>query len=303
MINKKYDFTGIGYCGLDYSCLAPRIPIDDKVEALATLTQGGGPAATATFAAARLGAVAAFVGATGDDERGRTILTGLQGGGVDTSAIIIRHGAESPAAFCWTEETTGRRSIVWSRGGVKPLSPEELDTEKVKNSRLLHLDGHQTGAALRAAQISREHNVVVAIDAGTIVPGIEQLLALSDIIIASEKFSAKFTGIADPAIAVKKLFTGNCRFAGVTMGERGSIGFDGRNFYSQPAFPVKVVDTTGAGDVFHGAFEYRYLKGGDWVECLRFAAAVAALKCTEFGGRTGIPTLTEAETFMKKQGY
>ena len=299
-MSKPYDIIGLGYCGLDYLCLVPRIPVDDKVETLANLTQGGGPAATATFAAARLGAKTAFIGATGDDERGRSILTGLRDGGVNTDAIAIRSGTESPAAFCWTEKSTGHRSIVWTRGGVKPLSPEETDFTMIKSAKILHLDGHQTATALHAAQIARKNGVTVSIDAGTIVPDIEKLLALADIVIASEKFAERLTGDVNPEKSVRKLFCGNCRFAAVTMGIHGSIGFDGRTIFEKPAFKVKVVDTTGAGDVFHGAFAYRYLNGGNWSECLCFAAAVAALKCTGFGGRTGIPTLAETERFLQE---
>ena len=299
-MDKSYDIIGLGYCGLDYLCLTPHIPVDDKVEALAALTQGGGPAATATCTAARLGAETAFVGATGDDERGRSIVSGLRKGGVNTDSIAVRSGADSPAAFCWTEKTTGHRSIVWTHGSVQPLAPEEIDNEMIKSAKILHLDGHQMAAALHAAQIARKNGVLVSLDAGTIVPGIEKLLTLSDIVIASEKFAERFIGEIDPEISVRKLFAGNCRFAAVTMGVKGSIGFDGETIFHQPSFKVKVVDTTGAGDVFHGAFAYRFINGGDWSECLRFAAAIAALKCTEFGGRTGIPTLAEAELFLQE---
>jgi sugar/nucleoside kinase (ribokinase family) len=138
------------------------------------------------------------------------------------------------------------------------------------------------------------------LDAGTIVPRIEELLALADIVIASEKFAGRFTGDADPETAMKKLFSANTKFAAVTLGAKGSIGFDGRKIYRQPALPVETVDTTGAGDVFHGAFAYKYVNGGDWAECLRFAAAVAALKCTKLGGRTGIPTIAETEFFLQE---
>ncbi len=301
-MNKSYDLIGLGYCGLDHLCLVPRIPVDDKVEAPVSLTQGGGPAATATYAAAKLGAKTAFIGATGDDDRGLAIMDGLRNGGVDIAAMVTRSGVESPAAFCWTEEPTGHRSIVWTRGGVKPLLPEEINFEIIKSTRLLHLDGHQTAAAVCAAEIACANNITVAIDAGTVVPGIERLLALSGIIIASEKFAERFTGETNPETAVRKLFHNNCLFTAVTLGSNGSIGFDGKMLYKQPSFPVKVVDTTGAGDVFHGAFAYRYLNGGDWTGCLRFAAAVAALKCTQLGGRTGIPSLSEAENFMKNKG-
>jgi sugar/nucleoside kinase (ribokinase family) len=299
-MSRRYDFVGLGFSGLDYLCLTPRIPADDKVEALATLTQGGGPAATATYTAARLGSRTAFIGVTGDDERGRLIAAGLRDGGVDTATLVIRPNAESPAAFCWTEEPTGHRSIVWTRGGAQALAREEIDIGMIKNARLLHLDGHQTPAAIHAAQGARAGGTTVSIDAGTLVPGIETLLTLSDLVITSEPFAQRFTGEDNPELAVRKLFAGPRRFAAVTLGSKGSIGFDGKAIYRQPSFPVKVVDTTGAGDAFHGAFAYRFLNGGDWAACLRFAAAVAALSCTAFGGRTGIPTLGETERFLSE---
>ncbi len=296
----KYDIIGLGFCGLDYLCLTPYIPADDKVEALATLIQGGGPAATAIFTAARLGARTAFLGSTGDDERGKSIISGLHNGGVDTRCIAIRPGSESPSAFCWIEKSTGCRSIVWNRGGVRPIEPQEIDVEVIKSAKLLHLDGHQTKAAIHCAQIARDNGVIVAIDAGTIVPGIEKLLEMANIIIASKKFAERFVGESDPEKSAKKLFGASNYFSAVTIGSEGSIGFDGNHVFRQSAFNLEVVDTTGAGDVFHGAFAYKYVNGGDWQACLRFAAAVAALKCTKLGGRTGIPSLSEAEKYLKE---
>ena len=299
-MDGEIEIFGLGYCGLDYLCLLPGIPLDDKVEILGSLTQGGGPSATATYAAARLGSAAAFAGAVGDDGRGRQILGGLRQGGVDVGAIAVRPGAESPAAFCWIDAPTGKRSIAWTKGAAAPLDPKELDMELLGKAKVLHLDGHQTQAALAAAAHARSKGVAVSIDAGTLVPGIEELLELCDIVIASEKFAARFTGDADPERSVRELFGRGRMFAAVTLGSAGSVGFDGKTMFKQAAFPVKVVDSTGAGDVFHGAFVHRFARGGGWAGCLRFAAAVSALKCAKFGGRTGIPTLAEAEKFLEE---
>lgn len=292
------NIVGLGYCSMDYLCIVPRIPQDDKVQASVTLEQGGGPAATAICAAARLGAGTAFISAVGDDERGQAILKSMALEGVDTASVKLRLGAESPVAFCWIQESTGKRSIAWSHGSVKALLPEEVNAAAIRDAGLLHLDGHHPEAAIRAATIARESDTLVSLDAGTVVPRIDELVALSDIVIASEKFAARFTGDGQPEVAVKKLFGQNTKFAAVTSGDRGSIGWDGKQLYHQPAFPIKVVDTTGAGDVFHGAFAYRCINGGKWQDCLRFAAAVAALKCTRLGGRTGIPLLSETEQFL-----
>lgn len=300
-MNLTPQITGIGYCGMDYLCRVPHVPFDDKVEIIESLAQGGGPAATAVVAAARLGAQAAFCGAVGDDERGALIIGGLAAEGVDAGRVKIRHGCESPVSFCWIDKRSGKRSIAWSRGTARPLSPREVDSDVIRSSAVLHLDGHQTLAALAAAKIARRQGVAVSLDAGTVVPGIDGLLALADIVIASEKFALRYTGEASPRAAVKKLFTGNRRFSAVTMGKAGAVGFDGRRLLKVPSFKVKAVDTTGAGDVYHGAFAFAYARGRDWPECMQFAAAVAALKCTQSGGRTGIPDLKTAEKFMRQQ--
>ena len=292
--------TGIGYCGMDYLCIVPHIPLDDKVEIVDSLIQGGGPAVTAIVAAARLGAQTAFCGTVGDDERGAQILNGLAAEDIDTRGVKIRKKAASPAGFCWIDKKTGKRSIAWTRGSARALAPREIDRAVIKNSSVLHLDGHQTQAAIAAAKYARKHGVAVSIDAGTIVPGIDELLALADIVIASEKFALRYTGATSPEAATKKLFTAGCRFAGVTLGKAGSLGFDGTNRFRCPPFDAgNVVDTTGAGDVYHGAFAFAYAQGRTWPECMRFATVVAAVKCTKLGGRTGIPDLKTTEKLMR----
>jgi ribokinase len=297
-MENKRNIVGLGYCGMDYLCLVPRIPHDDKVQIIETLEQGGGPAATAISAAARLGAKTSFISAVGDDSRGELILKGLALEGIDTTGIKLRLGGQSPVAFCWIDENTGKRSIAWSHGTIKPLQAEEVNINSIRESGLLHLDGHHTDAAIHAAKAARKSNTAVMLDAGTIVPKIDELLSLTDIVIASEKFAENFTGEKDSEKALKKLFGKDTRFAAITLGAQGSLGFDGKTLFKQAPFTVKVVDTTGAGDVFHGAFAYRYVNGGSWKECMGFATVASALKCQKLGGRTGIPTLSEVEACL-----
>jgi len=299
-MSAKPTITGLGFCGMDYLCLVPHIPLDDKVEILQSAVQGGGPSVNAIAAAARLGATTAFIGCVGNDQRGREIVAGLAAEGVDVSGMKVREGAESAAGFCWIEKQSGKRSIAWTRGTARPLSADEIAPEMIQTSKLLHLDGHQTEGAIASAKLARQHGVTVSIDAGTLVPGIEQLLELADIIIASEKFARRCTGQSDMETAAKKLFASHCKFSAVTMGSAGAVGFDGRELYRCPAFKVNTVDTTAAGDVFHGAFACKYVRGGTWPQCLRFASAVAALKCTRFGGRAGIPDLKTTKEFLKQ---
>lgn len=286
---------------MDYLCIVPHIPLDDKVEIIDSLIQGGGPAVTAMVAAARLGAVTSFCGVVGDDERGGQIMRGIAAEGVDIAGVKIRAKSESPAGFCWIDRQSGKRSIAWTRGSARPLSAREIDHNLIRTADLLHLDGHQTQAAIAAAKVARKNGVLVTIDAGTIMPGMDELLALSDVVIASERFAARYTGSRAPETAVRKLFASGCRFAGVTLGKRGSLGYDGQHFWRCPPFEVPaVVDTTGAGDTYHGAFALAVAQGRAWGECMRFATVVAALKCTRLGGRTGIPSLKSAERALKQ---
>ena len=293
--------AGLGYCGMDYLCIVPRIPLDDKVEIIQNLVQGGGPAATAVVTASRLGAETAFFGAIGDDERGTQIVKAFEKEGVVVSGMKISQGAESPAAYSWVDNTSGKRSIAWTHGGAEPLSANDITPDQLKGVDVLHLDGHQIEAAIAAAEIAHGCGTLVSLDAGTPVPGIDTLMELSDIVIASGKFAVAYTGGSCARDSVKKLFFGSRKFAGVTVGKKGSVGFDGESLLECPHFDVdKVVDTTGAGDVFHGAFAVAVAHGKSWKECMRFATITAALKCTALGGRTAIPDFETVEKLWIK---
>jgi len=286
---------------MDYLCIVPRIPIDDKVEIVQSLTQGGGPAATAVVASARLGAKAVFCGTVGDDERGVQIVGELKSEGVDTSGVMVRRHAESPAGFSWIDCKSGKRSIAWSRGDAAPLALDEMPPDLLDGVDILHLDGHQTEVAIAAAKRARDCGVLVSLDAGTILPGIDELLELADIVIASEHFAAAYTGDVSMSDSVKKLFFGPRKFTGVTTGRNGSVGFDGDKLLKCPPHQVKeVVDTTGAGDVYHGAFAVAVASGMSWFDCMRFATVAAAFKCTALGGRTAIPNFETVENLMNK---
>lgn len=301
-MGKTIDIFGLGYCGLDTLCVVPRIPVDDKVQILQTLVQGGGPAATAMVTAARLGLRAAFLGVIGDDARGAAIVGEFEKDSVSTEHMRRRVGAESAAAFCWIEAATGKRSIAWTHGSAPALLPAELPVELLCSARALHCDGHQTHAAIHAAAIAQAHAIPVFLDAGTIVPGIEDLIALCNVVIASEAFARKFTGRNDLEDAIRHLHGLGPQWTGATLGTAGSVGFDGQSIHRVRSFPVDVVDTTGAGDVYHGAFAARYMEQRDSVpnmeDCMRFATVVAGLKCRALGGRTSIPTRQEAAEAM-----
>ena len=296
------EYVGIGYCSNDHLAVVPFIPMDTKVQMKSHAILGGGPAGNSTAAAAALGKRAAFIGTVGDDPDGRTILSDFAAQGVDTSAMKVRKGATSAIAYLWIEEKTGNRSCVWTREGLTELSADEVDFDLVRGAQVLHVDGHQPQAAIAAAKAAKEAGVLVNYDAGTHRDGMHELLPLADLLICSEEFILKLTGLADAEAAVRKVYeTYRPQVCGATMGVRGSMCFDGRDFVKVPAFPVeKVVDTTGCGDLFHTGFAVRYLETQDLAECQRFAAAVSAIKCRGLSGRPpSAPTRQEVEAFIK----
>lgn len=294
------DFVGLGFCSNDYLSLLPEIPIDNKVQMLEHLVQGGGPAATAAVAATRLGVSAAFIGTVGDDEPGKWILRDFAAEKVSTRGLVVRHGATSPIAYCWIDAPTGQRSVAWTRGTLPELKAEEVDMEMVRHAKLLHIDGHNPAGALAACREAKKHDVIVNLDAGTLRDGVPELLPYVDILIASEKFARQYSGLDDLEAALCKLGTVGAKVTGVTMGEKGSMVLDGGNILFCPAFKIKPVDTTGAGDVYHAAFGVRYLETHDLMECMRFASAVSALKCLKLGGRAGIPNRAEVDKFLQE---
>lgn len=295
---KKFDFVSLGFCSNDYLSLLPEIPIDNKVQMLEHLVQGGGPAATSAVAAARLGASAAFLGVVGDDDPGKWILRDFEAEKVATDGMIVRKGHTSAIAYCWIDAPTGKRSVAWTRGTLPELEADEVDMEIVRNARILHLDGHNPRAALAAAKEAKKHGVLVNLDAGTLRDTMLDLLPYVDILIASELFARQFSGQDDLEKALFKLGTAGAKVTGVTMGTEGSMILDNGKAVYCPAFRITPVDTTGAGDVYHTGYAVRYLETQDPMECMRFASAVSAIKCLKPGGRAGIPTRSQVDEFL-----
>ena len=299
---SKADFIGVGFVSNDHLAILPFIPMDTKVRMLEHRILGGGPAGNSTAGAAALGMSAAFVGTVGDDADGRMILDTFAKQGVDTSMIKVRKGAMSAIAYLWIEEKTGNRSCAWGREGLTELEADEIDLERVRAAKILHVDGHNPKAAIAAAKAAKEAGVLVNYDAGTHRDGMEELLPLADLLVCSEEFILKLTGLTDAEEAVRQVYAKyRPKVCGATMGVRGSMCFDGKDFVKCPAFKVeKVVDTTGCGDLFHTGFAIRYLETQDLMECQRFGAAVSALKCRGLSGRPpSAPTRQEVEEFLK----
>ncbi len=307
-MTASFDLVGLGLATIDLVTLTPRLPDPDDVFAVEEIAvQGGGPVATALVAASRLGASTAYLGTIGGGRWGRETAAEFAAYGVDASHARLVDAAaavDQSLSVILVEASTGRRSILYHRGGLPDLAPDDVPVEVVQNARILHLDGVHLDAALHAARLARSAGVTVSFDggAGEKWPGIEELLPLVDVLVVAHQFAATYTGESDPAAAGPALLQQYApREVVITDGERGAWYWDGRQPLHQPAFSVDVVDTTGAGDVFHGAYLFAHLQEWGAERRLAFAAATAALKCRRVGGRAGIPSGDQVEAFLRDQ--
>lgn len=297
----KADIIGIGFCSLDYMGSVPYIPVDSKVEIKNLSYQGGGPAATAVVTAAKLGASVGFIGKIGDDDTGKFILDDFKRRNVDISGIVLEKGASSAVTFIWVEETTGNRSIAWNKGTKSSLKIDEVNKNYIKHAKIIHLDGHEAEAALEVARLAKGYGCKISLDGGTVTPNIEELIKVTDILIVSEEFAIKFTGYNDAEKYLKMLQKYDPELLVVTKGKKGFCGSIDGKYIERNAFKIKAVDTSGAGDVFHGAFLYAYLEKMAVDKALTFASAASALKCTRNGIRAVLPTFEEVVRFIEER--
>ena len=303
---KKIDVVGLGIATQDILALTSRLPQSNDCFSIPGVEmQGGGPVATALVTLARLGASCSYLGAFAPDAIGAMIRNELEGYGVDISHCPLRTEGSSASSVILVEQGSGNRSILYQTSTAAEIAPDEIKTEWIANARALHLDGFFGKAALKAAQIARANQVKVSLDGGageSLWESMEDVLPLVDIMVVARNFAAQVTGQDDPLNSGMLLLEKyRCQQVVITDGENGSWYWDAQSHFYQPAFRVNVVDTTGAGDAFHGAYLFACLQP-HWKAPfrLKFASAVAALKCTKMGGRKGIPTLEEATAFISR---
>jgi sugar/nucleoside kinase (ribokinase family) len=303
--HREIDAAALGENSLDLLVVVPEHPQRNSKLTMTQLThRPGGQCATAMVACARLGWRARYIGHFGDDPNGRTGIDSLQVEGVDVSFARTIAGATSQTAVILVDASTHDRTVIWHRHPALALTPADVRPESVTSARVLLVDGQDTEAATQAAAYARGAGTRTVIDIERVRPGTEALLKQIDVIIASEAFPSELTGIPVTGAALRAMFDEfRPAVACVTLGEAGSLALCGGREIRTPAFQVDAVDTTGAGDAFRGGFIAGWLKGGELTDLeatLRYASAVAALKCRVLGAREGIPKAAEVETFLSR---
>jgi len=301
---RRLDVVGLGFSSVDYLGIVPRLPtIDEGAPLLDFTQQGGGPVAQALVALARLGAATGFVGRLGDDEAGQFMRRGLLEEGIDISHLQIQRNATSPQCIILVHQPTGKRSICCTGGTAGPVADDSVDVDYVSSGRYLHLDGHSRPAAIRAARAACERGVKVCLDVGSPGEHVAELIDVSDIVVAGVRCAESFALDGhDYRAGAEAMLERGPEIVVVTLGEHGSYTKTRDQEFTCPSFRVPVVDTTGAGDVFHGGYIYGLLRGWDLFTVAEFASACSALKCGKLGGRAGIPTLAAVESFLVSQG-
>jgi sulfofructose kinase len=293
------DVVGVGTNSVDEVLQLPveagAVPAGGKVRVSDRRFLCGGQTATVMAACAALGLRSGYLGAFGSDEHGRLVRNALIACGVDVRGSIECDAPNRGAVIL--VDPQGNRTVLWHRSERLKLPFEKLRPSALQ-APVVHVDDDDPEIALHAATIARAASALVTSDLEHVSDFAERLIASVTIPIFEQTLPASITGERDPERALRKLRRLNDGVLVMTLGDRGSVALDGDAFYDAPAFRVKVVDGTGAGDVFRAGFIYGVLKKMAVPDLLRFANAAAALSCTRRGAIPSVPTLAEVEEFL-----
>ena len=298
----EFDVVGVGLNATDTLLIVPHFPAyAGKVPFQEEVVCPGGQVASALVACARLGLRTKYIGTVGDDQRGRIQMESLREAGIDVEHVQLRRNCANQSAYIVIDRSTGERTVLWRRDDCLRIDPEQILPEQIACARLLHIDGHDTPAVERAAAIARRHGIPVSVDVDTIYHGFDRVLPHVDYLLASSDFPTAWTGQSDPFKALELMQREyGMKVAAMTLGAHGALARENGEFFYSPAFVVNCVDTTGAGDVFHGAFCYAVLQEMPMRDALEFSNAMAALNCTALGARGGIRGLEEIHGLMAR---
>jgi sugar/nucleoside kinase (ribokinase family) len=298
------DVLCVGHAAWDINLFLDGFPPENsKCEIRTMLECGGGPAANAAYLLSRWGVSCGLAAATGQDEYGCRVIDEFTAAGTDVTLIERSPDHPTPVSVILVNERTGTRTIV-NRKAVRPPMALRLPAQRPKpGPQVLLFDGHELEASLTAME--RFPDAQTILDAGSLREGTQELARRVRFLVASERFARQLSGVPDlespanQAEAVAALHTYNGNPVAITRGEQSVLYGTADHVEQLPAFAVKAVDTTAAGDIFHGAFAYGVLRGLSYRETLRLAAATAALSVTARGGRTSIPALAQVEELLR----
>lgn len=299
---------GIGDPCMDFLACAEQLPAYDKqVKLMEYGWQGGGKVATALAAASRLGGDTILIGGVGEDVFGQFCINDLKRHGVNTEGIFIDPGKGTEFCICISEPVQMSRCLIFKRGGARNIGIEDFREDLFEKADIVHLPymtskelPHMGHVMLEAARLAHKHGAIVSVDMDY-MPVDDSDFQFTDVVAASEVFyKNRFGDSDDYEKACREMLDLGVKKIIFTLGAKGSVGMaQDEPFFFAPGHKVPVMDTTGAGDVFHGAMLYGLSNDWPLAECASFANAVAAIKCTRLGGRAGIPDLETTRHFLE----
>jgi sulfofructose kinase len=297
---RPIDVVGVGINATDTIIRLPHFPSSDsKVELLSVEIKPGGQVASALVACQRWGLRTHYVGKIGDDAAGKFQIHEMAREGVESHWIKVANSS-SQSSFILVDDGTGERTVLWKRDPQIAIAPSDLRRHWLKGCRALLVDGHDTAASTRAARWARQENILVIADLDNLYPGVKTLLEHVEYPVTSRDFPGRLTGKSNLLKSLPQIHSEfKCRLTIATLGRLGAIAWDGKRFFLSYGFKVRAVDTTGAGDIFHGAFIYGLLQGWSIEVTLEFSNAAAALNCTASGARGRIASLTEIDNLRR----
>jgi sulfofructose kinase len=303
---KRFDVIGLGCAAVDDILYVEAYPpADAKIHVQRRERHCGGLTATALVAAARLGAKCAFAGTLGMDDASEFVLETFRRERVNTDHVVRCKDAGPVLSTIVVDERRGTRNIFAYIADVRGADPAKPPREVIESSRVLFIDYFGMKGNLRAAKIARAAGVAIVSDLErTRLRGMSEIIALVDHPIFSQRAAQELSGERNAGRAAAKIFRASTRSAViVTCGEDGLwfVSEEHRAPKHVPAFQVKAKDTTGCGDVFHGAYAAALAFGLPLDERIRFASAAAALKATRHGGQDGIPSRAAVGKFLRAQ--
>lgn len=300
----KFDVLGLGCVAVDDLIYVENYPPPDvKMSVLRTERQCGGLTATALVAAARLGSVCGYAGVVGTDEVSHLAMNRLRDEGIDLEYCRQSRETRIIHSFVVVDLTRNTRNVFADSNRVIGAAPDWPPESVIQMSRVLFVDHFGLPGMIRATRLAQEAGRPVVADfereSG---PEFSELLSLVDHLIISQPFAQTLTGKTDPSEAVRKLWSHHRQAVVVTCGAQGSWSLNAPNGppTHHPAFRVRTRDTTGCGDVFHGAYASALARGEDLAVCIRFASAAASMKATREGGQAGIPNRAMVEAFLRE---
>ncbi|MER3474817.1 MAG: hypothetical protein C4335_12510 [Armatimonadota bacterium] len=299
---QGYDVLGLGVLAVDELLYVEHYPPPDaKTPVLRCERQAGGLTGTALVAAARLGAICAYAGMMGRDELSQFVAETFRRERIDLTHVVWCDSAQPVHSFIIVDMSAHTRNIFFLRGAKTGAAPDAPPPEVIQSTRVLFADHHGLPGMLRAARIAAEAGIPIVADferAGG--EGFEDLLHLTNHLIVSREFAEQFVPGVSVSEAVQRIRRAPWQTVVVTCGAEGCwyVGEGIEEPVHQPAYRVPVVDTTGCGDVFHGAYSAALARGLPLPERIRLASATSAIKAMHYGGQAGIPRWEEVQAFL-----